>query len=223
MVAHGHRDQSLLRGRVPSHSPPDSILSPAYQAAHPRALALAVTLFSRGVPSQRPLRLKPGRPWFSITPRSALFRVPFTLWKGRPTFSTRFAGADRVGHRALVRLDERHLGSGRGRRAAGSGGASLPLRARFLLRPAGHAVREIQVGPGGGARDWGTGERGGSQSRGLVLFKPRHSGAFQVGTALGWCNRLRKNQVKTSRSKARGHDRPRIHCSFCPGFCKTGN
>lgn len=37
--------------------------------------------------------------------------LPFTLWKGRPTFSTCFAGTDRVGHRALVRLDERHLGS----------------------------------------------------------------------------------------------------------------
>lgn len=177
---------------------------PSVRGGPPQALALAVTLSSRGVPSQRPSTLKPGRPWFSITPRPALFRVPVTLWNGRPTFSTRLAGADRVGYRALVRLDERDLGSGRGRRAAGSGGASLPFRARSPLRPAGRALREIQVGPGGGAGDWGTRERGGSQSRGLLLSKPRHSGVFELGAALGWCNRPRKKQVKISAPKPKG-------------------
>lgn len=97
MVAYRHRDQSPLRWPVSSHGSSDSVLSPAHQPAHPRALALAVTLSSRGVPSERPLTLQPGHPWFSITPGSALCHVPFTLWSGRPTFSTRLAGADRVG------------------------------------------------------------------------------------------------------------------------------
>lgn len=201
-VAHRHRDQEPLRWRVPSHGPPDSILSPRTGRPTPAPCPRRDPVLPRG-PLPEALDAEAGSPLALHHAPSRPFRVPFALWNGRPTFSTRLAGAGRVGHRALVRLDDRpRLRTRKARCGVGwrqpSAPRSVPSEARGP-RSAGRTGRA-----GRGRRGSGYPGTGGSRSRGLLLSKPRHSGPFEVGTALGWCNRPRKNQVKTSAPEPKG-------------------
>lgn len=94
MVACRRRAQSPLRWPASSLGSSDSGLSPARRPAHPRALALAVTLGPEVPPCERPCSRVP-----SVLLRSPLRPFPRTLpfaeWPSH--LYTRLAGADRVG------------------------------------------------------------------------------------------------------------------------------